>query len=572
MEIIKRNPQKEVHPYIPELKEQYRTGRITRREFLRMATLLGMSLASANLFLASCRPTPTAAPTGAPTQAPSRPTEAPTAGPTGMPKRGGTMTIASRVPRVDHPARFSWIEGVNQFRQVCEYLTYTDYDNITHPWLLERWEANEDVTVWTLYVRKGIKFNNGQELTADDVIFNFQQWLDPNIGSSMLGLLSYLRPENIEKVDDYTVRLHLDSPQIGVPEHLFHYPAMIVPKTFEGDIVRQPVGTGPFLLEEYVETERAVFRRREDYWKLGADGKPLPYIDKLVYLDLGEDAAARIAALQSGQVDNVFNPSAEIWLAVKDLPYIRVYNATTAQTFVIRMRVDMEPWTDNRVRLALKKCLDRKKMLDLAWFGVGALAHDTHVAPVHPAYCPKEIPPYDPEGARRLLAEAGYPDGLTVTLATQEARAEPIMAQVLKETASLGGFNINLNIMPSAQYWDVWTEVPLGITIWAHRPLDTMVLALAYTADDKGNPVPWNESRWVDEEFTRLLKEAERTLDVEKRRQIMCRLEDIQMERGSVGIPFWASVWYIAHKRIKNVGAHPTNYDILFDAWIDDEA
>jgi len=146
------------------------------------------------------------------------------------------------------------------------------------------------------------------------------------------------------------------------------------------------------------------------------------------------------------------------------------------------------------------------------------------------------------------------------------------MAQALKESAAAGGFNIELNIMPSAQYWDVWTEVPLGITIWAHRPLGTMVLALAYTADDEGNPVPWNETRWVDEEFSQLLKEAERTLDVEKRREIMCQLEDIQMERGSVGIAFWTSVWYIAHKRIKNVRAHPTNYDILFDAWIDDEA
>ena len=575
MEIIKRKEQKEVHPYIPELKELYRAGRITRREFLRTATLLGMSFASASLFLASCKPTPTAAPTEAPTeaptQAPAQPTVAPTAAP-GMPKRGGTMTIATRVQRIDHPARLSWIEAANQFRQVCEYLTYTDYDNITHPWLLEKWEANEDVTEWTLYVRKGIKFNDGQELTADDVIFNFQQWLDPDIGSSMLGLLSYLRPENIEKVDDYTVKLYLDSPQIGVPEHLFHYPALIVPKTFEGDIVRQPVGTGPFLLEEYVETERAVFRRREDYWKMGADGKPLPYIDKLVYLDLGEEEAARIAALQSGQVDNIFNPSAEIWQAVKDLPDIRVYSTPTAQTFVIRMRVDMEPWNDNRVRLALKKCIDRQKMLDLAWFGEGLLAHDAHVAPVHPAYCPKDIPPYDPEGARQLLAEAGYPDGVTVELATQEARAEPAMAQALKESAAAGGFNIELNIMPSAQYWDIWTEVPLGITIWAHRPLGTMVLALAYTADDEGNPVPWNETRWVDEEFSRLLKEAERTLDVEKRREIMCKLEDIQMERGSVGIAFWTNVWYIAHKRIKNVDAHPTNYDILFDAWIDDEA
>lgn len=573
MEIIKRKKNTEAHPYIPELKDLYARGRISRREFLRTATLLGMSLTSATAFVAACGPVePTAVPAAAEaTQAPAAATAVPepTAAPAG-PKRGGTLTIATRVQRVDHPARLSWIEGVNQWRQVCEYLTYTGYDNITVPWLLDKWEANEDVTEWTLHLRQDVKFNDGSDFTADDVIFNLEQWLDESVGSSMLSYVgSYLTANDIERVDDYTVKLHLTSPQIAVPQHLFHYPAMIVPKTFEGDITRQPVGTGPFLMEEYVETERAVFKRREDYYRMGADGQPLPYLDTLVYLDLGEDDAARIAALQSGQVDNIFNPSAEIWQATKDLPGIKVYTTSTAQSFPIHMRVDKEPWTDNRVRLALKKCLDRQKMLDLAWFGNGVLAHDAHVAPVHPEYCEKEIPPYDPEGARALLEEAGVTLPLAVELATQDARAEPAIAQALKESAAAGGFDITLNIMPSANYWEIWTEVPLGITIWAHRELGTQVLALAYTGDEAGKPAAWNESAWIDEEFSTLLKEAERTLDVEARREIMCKLEDIQMERGSVGIPFWTSVWYIAHEKVQNVQAHPTNYDILHDAWID---
>jgi peptide/nickel transport system substrate-binding protein len=207
-------------------------------------------------------------------------------------------------------------------------------------------------------------------------------------------------------------------------------------------------------------------------------------------------------------------------------------------------------------------------MLDLAWFGNGVLGHDAHVAPVHPEYCEKPIPAYDLEGAKKLLTEAGLTLPVVVDLSTQQARAEPAMAQALKESA-VGAFDIQLNILPSEQYWNTWTEVPLGITIWAHRPLGTMVLALAYTADAEGKPVAWNETYWTDEEFTTLLKQAESTLDVEKRREIMCKLEDIQMERGSIGIPFWTSVWYIAKNKIKGVAAHPTNYDILYDAWID---
>ncbi len=547
MQILKKTP-KEAHPYIPELKEQYRQGRVTRREFLRMATLLGMTAANARLFVGDSL---AAAPTRSPLAV----------------RRGGTMTIATRVQRVDHPARFSWIESVNQFRQVCEYLTRTDWDNITSPWLLEKWEANETVDEWTLYLRQGIKFNDGSDLTADDVIFNFGQWLDPEVGSSMLGLMSYLQPANIERVDDYTVRLHLDSPQIGVPEALFHYPAMIVPKIFEGDLVRQPIGTGPFLLDEYVETTRATFNRRTDYWRNGEDGQPLPYLDRLVFVDLGEDTAPQIAAIESGQVDNIYNPGVDVWQAVKDLPDIGVYTAKTAQTFHIRMRVDQKPFDDVRVRQALKKCIDRQAMLDLAWFGEGVLAHDSVFAPIHPEYCPKDIPAYDPEGAKALLAEAGYPDGVSVELSTQQARAEPAMAQSLKETAAAAGFDIKLNILPSSQYWDIWTEVPLGITIWAHRPLGIMIPALAFTADADGNPGAWNETRWVDEEYVSLLHQAESTLDVEARRAIACQMEDIEAERGACGIGFFTNVWYVCAKRFQGIRAHPTNYDLFDEVW-----
>ncbi len=567
-----------VHPYVPEMVELYRQGRITRREFLRTATLLGVSLAGANALLVGCAPaaTPTAAPATAPPAAPAEeataapaaeePAEEPVA--TGI-KRGGVMTIATRVQRVDHPARFSWIEASNQFRQVFEYLTRTNWDNITEPWLLESWEANEAVDEWTLHLRQGIKFNDGSDFTADDVIFNFQEWLNPDVGSSMLGLLSYLSPTNIEKVDDHTVKLYLDAPQIGVPEHLYHYPAQIVPRTFEGDLTRQPIGTGPFMLDEYVETERAVLSRREDYWRMAEDGQPLPYLDRLVYLDLGEDTAAQIAALQSGQVDNIFNPPAEVWEAVKDLPGVGVYSVPTAQTFHIRMRVDQPPFDNVLVRQALKKCIDRQKMLDLAWFGEGVLGHDTVFAPIHPEYCEKPAPAYDPEGAKALLEEAGFPDGLTVDLSTQQARAEPAMAQSLKETALAGGFDINLNILPSAQYWDIWTEVPLGITIWAHRPLGIMIPALAFTADEEGNPGAWNETRWVDDEYVTLLREAESTLDVEARRAIACQMEEIEGERGPCGIAFFTNVWYVCHERFKGVRAHPTNYDLLDEVWED---
>ena len=539
---------RKLHPAILDLQSDLQRNKMGRRDFIRLATLLGASVA-ASAAMAGCNPM---------TIAPIPQVKAPI-------KRGGTMRIGTAVQPIEHPASLSWIEGANQLRQVGEYLTETGSDNFTRPWLLEKWETDRDVKEWTLFLRQGITFNNGQPLTADDVIFSFEQWLDPAIGSSMAGLFSYLSPANIERVDDFTVRLFLDEPQIGVPEHLFHYPAVILPRSFEGDFIKQPVGTGPFTLAAYRERERAVFKRRPDYWRQGADGQRLPYLDELVYLEL--DPNARVAAMQGGLIDTLFIPTPPDWQALKNTPGLNIQSVSTAETFVLRMRVDQEPWTDIRVRQALKLCQNREKILEISYFNQGSLAHDAHVASVHPEYCQQSIPNYDTERARALLAEAGYPNGLTVKLTTKNDLGEQKIARVLQKLAAPGGFNIELNIVEPAKYWGQWTDVNLGLTVWGHRPLGTMVLALGYTADPNGNPVAWNETHWVDEEFIRLLRQAERTLDVDERRQLMCQIETIMQERGPVGISYWRDIWTIVRSEFHNVKAHPTGYDLFYDVW-----
>ncbi len=568
MEFFSKKENDEAHPYIPELKDLYQKGRVTRREFLRNATLLGMSFAGASAFLAACGPTEE--PTQPPVEEPEEPaaTEAPEPTEATGPQRGGTYTASMQLQLLDHPARLSWVEGANIVRQFGEYLTETGPDNITRPYLLEKWEASEDVKTWDLYLRKGVTWNNGDDFTAEDVMFTFGEWLNEDVGSSMLGLLAYLDGmQSVEKVDDYHIRLHLSYGDIGVPEHMFHYPAIVLHRDFEGDIIKQPVGTGAFLLEEYAEGERAVFKRREDYWRNGADGKPLPYLDELIYISTDKDAG--VAALQGGQVDNLYDPRPTDFLALKDNPNLAVRAVSTSQCLLGRMRVDLEPWDDVRVRNAMKMCQDRAKILQLAYFGEGELSIDAHMAPVHPAYCEKPIPEYDPEGAKALLQEYADEKGLElplkVTLATKNDQAEPEIAQALKELAKPAGFDIILDITEPAGYWDRWTEVDLGITSWTHRPLAVMVLPLAYTEEAIGN---WNETRWTDDEFETLLREAQATLDVEARRAIMCDMEDIMQERGPVFNSYWKSVWNITNKKFQNVKAHPTAYDLLYDVWI----
>jgi peptide/nickel transport system substrate-binding protein len=308
-----------------------------------------------------------------------------------------------------------------------------------------------------------------------------------------------------------------------------------------------------------------VLHRRRDYWRRGADGDPLPYLDDLIYLELRPED--RVAAMQGGLIDTLVMPRPADWEALRYAPGLQVLNTRTAQALVLRMRVDREPWTDVRVRNALKLCQNRAQILHVSFHDQGELAIDAHVAPVHHAYCKQPIPPYDPALSRAMLAEAGYPDGLDVTLTTKNDQGEREMARVLQELAEPGGFRIHLNIVNPTRYWTQWTDVDLGITQWFHRPLPTMLLSLAYTASEDGTLNPWNETHWVDEEFTRLLSQAERTADLEEQRALMCRLETIMQERGPIGISYWSYAWNIIRADFQNVRAHPNGYDLFYDVW-----
>ncbi|NJK78695.1 MAG: ABC transporter substrate-binding protein [Chloroflexaceae bacterium] len=548
------NSRSSQHPAVAILQQDLLHGKITRREFLRMATLLGTAFPTA-LALAGCGLTEGTLPT--------LPTTPPTPEPV---TRGGTLTIGSDVLlESSDPAQLSWGHSANQVRQIGEYLTLTDADNITHPWLLESWETSADVKVWTLRLRRGITFNNGDELDADDVIFSLNHWLNPATGSSMRDLLAFLQPHNIERVDNHTIRLYLDTPQIGLPEYLFHYPAVVLHRGFEGDFIGSPVGTGPFMLAEYEPGEHIIFNRRFGYWRIGADGATLPYLDRIVYRNLTPDE--RVEAMQAGLIDTLYRPRTEDWQKLQTVPGVVVSTVSTAQALVIRMRVDRPPWNDVRVRNAFKFCQDRQRILDVSFYGQGDLAIDAHVAPVHPAYCEKPIPQYDPARSRALLREAGYPEGLNVTLTTKNDYSEPEVANTLRMLAAEGGFIIDVNIVEPARYWEQWREVDLGITAWEHRPLDTMVLALGYVADAQGQPTSWNETRWVDQEFIDLVRQAEGTFDVAQRRALMCRIEDVMQERGPIGISYWRKMWAIANGRFKNLHAHPTTYDLLHEVW-----
>jgi len=351
--------QKRIDLNLLNLMEQRYDKKISRREFVRYAALLGASVAGAYGMVGL-----------------SAPKNAYAAGKKA--ERGGTLKIITSIQKATHPARFFLMSISNIFRNVAEYLTWTDKDNITHPYLLENWKASLDLKTWTLNLKKGIRFNNGDELTVDDVIFSLKQWLDKDVGSSILGLMGgYLSPSGIERSGKYQVKLHLKHPEIAVPEHLFHYPALILNhKTFEGDFIKAPHGTGPYVMEMYREGELCRLTRRPDenpYWQNGADGKPLPYMDGMEFIDMGS-VDFYISGLYNGKAD-MADPagpgSIEIYKALKNDPRFKIKQIPSARTHILNMRADLKPWNDNRVRMALKLCQRREKLLALVYSNQG---------------------------------------------------------------------------------------------------------------------------------------------------------------------------------------------------------
>ena len=162
----------------------------------------------------------------------------------------------------------------------------------------------------------------------------------------------------------------------------------------------------------------------------------------------------------------------------------------------------------------------------------------------------------DVEAAKKLLAEAGHPDGIDVEIASKKAPAWELQAvQAMVEQWKDAGIRVKINVMPSAQFWDVWDKVPFGFTSWAHRPLGFMVLALGYRSG-----VPWNESRFNDAEFDTLLTQAEGTLDVEERREILGQIEMIMQERGPITQPLWRGIFAAFDQRVAGYKLHPTGY------------
>ena len=462
--------------------------------------------------------------------------------PAGLPVRGGTLRTENQwMPYMQDPAT----DGVGTGQvglSIAESLIWVGEDGVPQPQLVKSWEVSEDAKEWTLHLQEGVTFNNGKPFNADDVIWNFQHWLDPDVGSSMAARLEFLSPTGIEKVDDLTVKLHLDRTNFNLLLALYDYPSMIAPEGgwedfYSGDPA-DAIGTGPFLMESFTPDERMVLVRNPNYWQMGADGQPLPYVDKVI-VTAGWDDAARLAALIGDQAD-LLAPGEGVLAQLQKYPgEIDVQTYITGWVTPIVMRVDMPPFDDARVRNALKLVQDRERIRALV-MPMGPVGYDHMIPSSDAAYCPDTDmnQEQDIEQAKALLAEAGYPDGIELELALPDGDFRTSFAQVYKEMAAEAGISIDINILPSPAFWDQWMEWPFFVSGMTGRVPATANLNLALRCGSN-----WNSSHYCNEELDALLDEADAAVDIEKRRELYCQIQTIMQEDSAYVIPFWAATF-----------------------------
>ncbi|GHF39232.1 ABC transporter substrate-binding protein [Seohaeicola zhoushanensis] len=478
-------------------------GRIDRRTFLGRAGALGLSATAASALLGSV------------VQAQGA-------------KKGGTIRVGlqggSTSATLD-PALATNSTDQQVMRLWGEQLVELTPDGGLEGKLAEEWSGNDDASSWTFKIRSGVEFSNGKTVTAEDVLATIERHAGDGSKSGALGLLKGIKSMKAEG-DKFTVEL--DGPNADLPYAMSVIYLQIQPNGGKDD-PNAAIGTGPYVLKDHDMGVSFSYDRNPNYWD--SDVGNASQIELLVV----NDDSARVAALQSNQVDMVNRVPPKVVSLVKRLPGVEIHSEPSKGHYIFIMHCNTAPFDNNDLRMALKYSINRQEMVDKILFGNGSIGNDTPINESYPLFEGFEQREYDPEKAASYYKKSGHSGSILLRTSENSFSGAPDAAQLFQASAKQAGIELEIKREPNDGYWsDVWNVQPFCTSYWGGRPTQDAMLSTAYlsTAD-------WNDTRFFNVDFDKELIAARAEKDDAKRRQMYHDLSGMIRDTGGLICPMF---------------------------------
>ncbi len=392
--------------------------------------------------------------------------------------------------------------------------------------LAESIEPSADAKTWNFRIRKGIEFHNGKTLTAEDVLQTMQRHSGDETKSGALGIM---RGIESMKADGNTFSVTLTSPNADLP-YLLTDNHLIIQPNGGFDAPDAGIGTGPYKIAFNEPGIRHGGEKFSNYWD---DSRG--HADQIELIVLN-DATARTAALQSGQVHMINRVDPKIADLMANAPGISVKSVSGRGHYVFVMHTDTEPFNNNDLRLALKYAIDREEMVDKVLRGYGSVGNDMPVNGAYPLFSDDiEQRTYDPDKAKFHFKKSGYDGPVTLRTANSAFSGAIDSAQLFQQSAAKAGITVDVKREPDDGYWsEVWNKQPFCASYWSGRPVQDQMYSIAYLSS-----ADWNDTRYNDPKFDKLLFEARGELDEVKRIAMYREMGLLIRDEGGLILPMF---------------------------------
>ena len=427
-------------------------------------------------------------------------------------------------------------------------LTEIDGSGQLKPDLAERWTHSDDLKTWTFELRKGVKWHHGRELDAQDVLATIKRILDPATGS--VTRVNFQLVDTMDAVDDHTVRFHLKIPYAGFADLFSDRQARIVPRDKLDTLASAPIGTGPFRFKSFNPGDRIELVRNPDYFISG-----VPKLDSVV-LRIIPESAGQSAALETGDVDLVWNLPLESIAQFKSNANVVLDSVPTSTWDGIIMNCSLEPFTDARVRHAVSLAIDKAALVEFALNGYGTPTH-TMIPPGHPFYNNDiKIGAPDLVQARKLLAEAGHPNGFDITIHVPAGRPTRERAgTAVREMLKPLGIKVDVQRIPWDKFiTDIEGKAVFFVDGFYSRPtIDSSVYPFFHSTGS------WNTTLWHyhNAEMDRVLDAARATGDAAEQARLYKQMQVLALGDPPAIIPYVINHVNAYRKNIKGFHSSP---------------